>query len=265
MILFGNLTNPMNDIVEEIKTIKKLGCDYVEIAVEGPFNLPEILELRKAEIKKALKLFDYPPVAHFAWWADLGSPLEEVRLGWVEETKSAMRIAKDLGCEKFTVHSHSTGMYARTQETLKPVLDNYVKSLDEILVFGKKIGIQLMFENAAEKNEIVYFKNFKYIADRVPKVAIHIDIGHAFANGGMRTVEEFINYFSDRIIHFHFHDNHGKQDEHLSVGNGKIDFKRVVKLVEKINYSNTITFEVFEPPRSNVTKSLVKIKKLFSN
>lgn len=254
----------MNDILEEIKTIKKLDCDYVEIAIEGPFNLPEILELRKREIKQALLLFNHLPVAHFAWWADLGSPLDEVRLGWIEETKSAMRIAADLGCKKFTVHSHSTGMYAKTEKTLKPILDNYVKSLKELLSFGKKIGIQLMFENAAERGEIVYFKNFRYIVDRVPGLAVHIDIGHAFANGGIKTVEEFIEYFSKKIIHFHFHDNHGNQDEHLSIGNGKINYKKITNFIKKINYNNTITFEVFELPRNNVTKSMAKIKKLFS-
>src|SRR3972149_4660765 len=105
MTTFGNLTNPMNDIVEEIKTIKKLGCDFVEIAIEGPYNLPEILEVRKTKIKKALKIFNHPPVAHFAWWAELGSPMEDVRRGWIDETQGGMRIAKSLGAKKFAVHS----------------------------------------------------------------------------------------------------------------------------------------------------------------
>ncbi|HLC39951.1 MAG TPA: sugar phosphate isomerase/epimerase family protein [archaeon] len=264
MTTFGNLTNPMNDIVEEIKTIKKLGCDFVEIAIEGPYNLPEILEVRKTKIKKALKIFNHPPVAHFAWWAELGSPMEDVRRGWIEETKRGMRIAKALGAKKFAVHSHSKGMYARSEKTLKPILNNYVRSLRELVAFGNKIGIQIMLENAAERGEIVHFKNFKYIVDRVPKLAVHIDVGHAFINGGMKTVEDFIGYFQDKTIHFHIHDNHSKDDEHLSIGNGKINYEKVVKLIKKTNYSNTITFEVFEPPRSNVAKSLTKIKRLFA-
>ena len=263
-IKFGNLTNPMNDIVEEIKTINRLGCDYVEIAVEGPYNIPLILDARKKEIKNTLEIFEQPPVAHFAWWAELGSTIEGVRKGWVDEAKRGMKISKILGARKFTVHSHSKGMFARSEKTLIPVMDNYVRSLRELVAFGNKMGIQPMFENAAEIGEIVQFKNFKYIADKVPKLPIHVDVGHAFINGGMKNVENFINYFNEKIIHFHIHDNHGSMDEHLSIGNGKIDYKKVVRLIKKINYDNTITFEVFEPPRSNVTKSITKIKRLFA-
>jgi sugar phosphate isomerase/epimerase len=45
------------------------------------------------------------------------------------------------------------------------------------------------------------------------------------------------------------HDNHGKHDEHLPLGNGKIDFRKVVKLLKNYNYDRTVTFEVFTSTR----------------
>jgi sugar phosphate isomerase/epimerase len=41
------------------------------------------------------------------------------------------------------------------------------------------------------------------------------------------------------------HDNHGKQDEHLPLGKGKIDVREVIRLLKEVNYNRTITFEVF--------------------
>jgi sugar phosphate isomerase/epimerase len=61
----------------------------------------------------------------------------------------------------------------------------------------------------------------------------------------MRGVRDYLEAFSDRLAHVHMHDNHGKEDEHLPLGKGKIDFPEVIRLLKDINYDRTITFEVF--------------------
>lgn len=263
-MLFGNEVNPMNDIVEEIKLIKKLGCDFAEITIEDPFNLPEILEIRKSEIKKALEIFKNPPAAHFTWQVDLGAINEEVRRYWINEAKIAMRTARNLGCIKFTVHYSSSAVILRNERLQKNVLDNYIKSLNELEKFSKKIDVQLMLENATSEGKEIHLKNFRYVVDNVNGLKVNIDISHAFLNGGMDTIENFLLYFADKIAHLHFSDNGGNHDEHLSIGNGKINYKKVIELLKKINYNDTITFEIFELPRSNVIKSIAKIKKLLA-
>jgi sugar phosphate isomerase/epimerase len=263
-MIFGNEVNPMNDIVEDIKLIKKLGCDYAEITIEDPYNLPEILELRKKEIKNVLKLFKYPPLAHFSWRVDIGTDDEIVRRAWIEEVKKSMLIAKKLGCIKFTVHYTNRFNVNQNEPTGKIELDKNILSLKELMKFSKKIEIQLMLEPAAKEGKL-HLKNFAYVADNVQGLKINLDISHVFLNGGMKTVEDFINYFGKRIIHFHFSDNTGNDDEHLAIGSGKINYERIVELIKKINYNDTITFEIFELPRTNVIKSIAKIKKLFSS
>lgn len=44
---FGNLTNPSIDILREIRTIKRMGFDFVEIGIEGPEGKPEKLLKKK--------------------------------------------------------------------------------------------------------------------------------------------------------------------------------------------------------------------------
>lgn len=265
MILFGNEVNPMNDIVEEIQLIKKLGFDFAEITIESPFNLPEILEIRKSEIKKVLKFFSRPPLAHFTWEVELGAVNEDVRKYWVKEAKIAMKTASDLGCTKFTVHYTSSIYFVGENQTLvKKILDNYIKSLKELVKFANTLNIQLMLENAALERREVHLKNFSYIIDNVPGLKVNIDISHAFLSGGMQLIADFIKHFGKKIIHLHFSDNSGRHDEHLSIGNGKINYEKVVEMIKEINYDDSITFEIFEPPRSNARKSMMKIRKLFS-
>ena len=61
----------------------------------------------------------------------------------------------------------------------------------------------------------------------------------------MASVIGYINTFRDRIIHIHWHDNHGEQDEHLPIGEGFIDHQNAVKALKDIAYDRTITLEVF--------------------
>ena len=79
----------------------------------------------------------------------------------------------------------------------------------------------------------------------VPQLNCHLDVAHAFIEGGMGRIEEYLNRFSSKLMHIHIHDNHGELDEHLPLGSGSIDFKKVVRWLKAIGYNRTITFEVF--------------------
>jgi sugar phosphate isomerase/epimerase len=45
-------------------------------------------------------------------------------------------------------------------------------------------------------------------------------------------VDQFLEIDLSRIIHVHLHDNHGKKDEHLSLGKGNIDWKKVLRKLQ---------------------------------
>ena len=64
------------------------------------------------------------------------------------------------------------------------------------------------------------------------------DIGHANTAG---QVESMVETFGDRIANIHIHDNHGQKDEHLTIGDGDIDFRRVVGMLP--NYDGRFIIE----------------------
>ncbi len=51
-----------------------------------------------------------------------------------------------------------------------------------------------------------------------------LDIGHANTNG---MVDQFLEDLS-KVIHIHLHDNKGRSDEHLELGKGNIDWRKVI-------------------------------------
>jgi len=260
---FGKITNPMKDILGEIKIVHDLGFDYVEIVIEGPAETPEIILKEKKKVLKLLKKYKLFAIAHTFWSMELGSDYEPVRKGWLEEGKKIIRLCNELEIRLVNFHSHSRGLYIKDKKGKKTVLNNLIRSLRELVEYGKKYNVEVMLENAAESYEITDLKDFKYIIDRVPDLKVHLDIGHAFLYGGMKNIENFIKIFKNKIVHIHIHDNNGKWDEHLPLGAGSIDYKKVIKFLKKIKYNKTITFEIFSRDLDLIEFSLKKLKKLF--
>jgi sugar phosphate isomerase/epimerase len=258
---YGLLTNPSNEILSEIRKIHGLNFEYVEIGIEGPEGNPHILNKKKKEIAKLLQKFKQKPIGHTAYWIDLCSDYDYIRHAWVLEAMREIRTAKKLGIELMNFHANLNGMFYG--EKRKILLRNLINSLREIVSYAQKSKVQIMLENVPLSNGIHNVDEFKYIIDNVASLFVHLDIAHAFTSGGMESVTDYITTFRHKIIHIHWHDNHGKRDEHLPVGEGLIEHEKVVKALKDINYDRTITLEVFT--NSNDAKSsTIKLRTMWS-
>jgi len=240
---YGMLTNPSNEILDEITKIHDLDFEYVEVGIEGPEGNPLIIERKKNEILNQLQKFKGKPIGHTAYWIDLCSDYEYVRSAWIQEAMREITIAKMIGIDLINFHANLNGMFYG--EKRRVLLDNMVKSLREIVNYAQKNNVRVMLENVPLSNGVHNVEEFKYIIDNVASLLVHLDIPHAFTSGGMQTVIDYINTFKEKIIHIHWHDNHGSRDEHLPIGAGLIDHERAIKALKKIYYDRTITLEVF--------------------
>jgi sugar phosphate isomerase/epimerase len=256
----GLLTNPSIDILKEINDISKLHFDYVEIGIEGPEGNPQILENKRFKIIKLLNKFKVKPIGHTAPWIDLGSDYEPIRKAWIMEATKEIEIAKQLGLTFINFHAIVNGMFFRKKR--KIILNNWIRSLQEIVAYGTKLNIKVMLENLPLSNGIHKLDEFKYILDHVPDLNVHLDIPHAFTSGGMPAVHSYIRTFENKIVHIHWHDNHGKIDEHLPIGKGLINHRKVVEELKRINYNKTITLEVFTD-KKDAKSSANKLKELW--
>ena len=56
-------------------------------------------------------------------------------------------------------------------------------------------------------------------------------------------MEEWLKSVNSRLFHLHLHDNHGRADEHLPVGDGTIDFSPLQKHLRMMPVAPSITLE----------------------
>ena len=252
-MIYGASTNPCNDIISELKKIKSLGFDFAEIVMEQPRNLTENLIKKSNAIKKVLEAFPFPKnhIVHAPYWADLSSLHKDVADGWMKEIKKISKFCNNLEIDKINFHARVFGMlYNYKEVAIRKLIENF-KKIREIS------KCKIVLENGCSSEEKL--NDFKRIVEGA-NIYVNVDIGHAFIVGGMNEIKKYVLTFQDRIVHMHIHDNSGKEDEHLSIGKGKIDFKKVIELLKEIDYNGTITIENFES-LEKAQKDMKKLKK----
>ena len=197
---------------------------------------------------------------------DLASDYERIRYAWIAEALDEIKLAKQLGISLINFHSNARGMFCGDNNK-RIVLDNLIKSLQAIISQIKRSddynNIQIMLENVPVSSSGIHrIDEFRYIVYNVPGLNVHLDIPHAFTAGGMQAIIDYIKAFREKIVHIHWHDNHGLRDEHLPIGKGLIDLKKVAEELKNISYNRTITLEVFTS-RQDAKDSADKLKELW--
>jgi sugar phosphate isomerase/epimerase len=258
---FGFMTDPSKDILKEIKKGLRLGFDFVEIGIEPPLGTPEHLKKNEEKILDILNKNKTFAIAHTAWWVELGSFHEPVRKAWVVEGKKAIDAANELGIKEINFHAQTYPLTLSNRKSRRQTIQNLIKSSEELVDYAARFNIGVMIENQPQRKSFEP-NDFKQIFRGVKGLGFHFDVGHAFIGGGMKGVEKYIKAFRDRLWHIHLHDNHGEHDEHLPIGEGSIDFRKVVKSLKKVGYKRTITLEVFSTEK-RVKESLKRIKRIW--
>jgi sugar phosphate isomerase/epimerase len=244
---FGMLTDPILSVPDEIIRFKKLGFDYAEIGIEEPLATPSILARQRKRILELLSVNEMFAIGHSAYWVQFGSSHAKARRGWIEEARDMIRVASQLKLDLLNFHFYGKlGRVGATQASREVFLDNFSDAMSELCKFGKSKRIALMLENVPVGDHGTGgIGSYSRVMENVPQLNCHLDIAHAFIEGGMGRIKSYLNRFYPRLIHIHIHDNHGELDEHLPLGSGMIDFRKVVKWLKEIDYNRTVTFEVF--------------------
>lgn len=195
--------------------------DHWEIFAEVEHHLPSIYN-RFVDIIPSYKLSYsiHAPVSD----VNLASLNERIREDSVLEILTTAEAAASLDIDLLTLHPGVTSFSVPYTE--EKAMEKAKKSLRAIDRISSEYGVRIAVENmqsfpfmlgqtAEEMKELIGDTNLGFC----------LDIGHANTTG---QIDELIKEFGDRLINVHIHDNHGVHDEHLTLGEGDIDFKAVL-------------------------------------
>ncbi len=195
--------------------------DHWEIFAEAEHRLQSI-ESRFRELLPSYNLSYsiHAPISDI----NIASLNERIREDSIIEILTTAESAANLNIDLITVHPGLTSMAVPYME--EKAVEKAKKSLSSIDRISAEYGVRIAVENmpsfpfmlghtAEEMEDLIGMTNLGFC----------LDIGHANTTG---QIDELIEKFSDRLINIHIHDNHGEMDEHLTLGEGNIDFKSII-------------------------------------
>jgi sugar phosphate isomerase/epimerase len=222
--------------VEEIHAIGKLGYPYAEISLYAPEQI-------ETDLDQLLKLKNEYGITYLAHFPNESNPvdLENLRESFVPRMKRLFELSVELGITKGTFHFWLDGRWI-----VPGVADKKNELISDMVAVAKRLGLVLCLENLSEN-----YKDFVPAFQSVPDLMMTLDIGHAQLLHKQNTSFGFIDHYFSRIGHLHVHDNRGgksvKDDLHLPLGEGIVDYPGIFTLLKEKAYTSTITMEV-KPP-----------------
>ncbi|MCF8025400.1 MAG: sugar phosphate isomerase/epimerase [Desulfobacteraceae bacterium] len=261
---YGVMNSPLNSLLQEVEALGELGFDYIEVTMDAPYAHHSVIKAHKAEFCQLLNSFGMDLVCHLPTFVSTADLTDTIREASIEESLRSMRMAAELGAIKAVLHpSFIHGLGAMLPDLArKYAMDSMARLLSEADRLRLTVCVENMFPRALS---LVRPEDFDALFDRFPNAKLTLDTGHANIDGGTKRILGFIRRFPDRIGHIHASDNRGRDDDHLPIGAGTIDFAEVVNALKEIGYNETITLEVFSKDREYLAISRNKLEEMFTD
>ena len=261
---YGAMNFPVKPVLSELEEIAARGFDYLELTMDPPQAHYTGVRRHQAKIASALHRHQMDLICHLPTFVSTADLTDGIRAASLKEILMSLQVAAELHAVKVVLHpGHIGGMGFFVKEQAKKYA---MQSLETIVEEANRLGIRLCLENMFPKYpSFVEPKDFVDIFNRFPTLEMTLDIAHA--NIGTRTERRalhFISRYHSRIGHIHASDNFGKEDQHLPIGAGSIDFPKVVKALNKIGYEETVTLEIFSRDRDYLEISRQKFSAMLA-
>jgi len=161
-------------------------------------------------------------------------------------------IGSEIGAELVTCHTALSTIFYSDQE-----IDGFLDSITLACDTAQERGVNLAVETLG-----LYYTELTLLFDRCPQLGISLDIGHGQIMALRNRANDILQSFYDRVKMVNIHDNHGmkmveevrqlrkerevpreemlvlarKYDEHLSIGEGSIDFEPILTDMKQRSY-----------------------------
>ena len=227
-----------SDFASRFSFFKELG-----VFPELYFDAEEVEDLKLDNIREIAGAISYAKMlvtVHAPFWdLSLGSTDREIRKLSLKRMTAALNIANTLKAQNVVFHSgyNETSFLAKGRgEWIKNICD----SIGGIIEYAKSFGISLAIENVYDRTPEMIMQIVESFSKR--ELDICFDTGH-FNVFAKSPLEEWIDAFAPSLREVHLHSNFGREDEHLALDDGNIDFDRLLGRLADKRANPIITIE----------------------
>ncbi len=167
-----------------------------------------------------------------------GSPDAKIREATFHRFIQTIELADRLKPELVVFHPGFDAWHF--QEIVEQWFTNSLDTWQRVLKSSEGVGVPLALENVFETAPDNLLQLVSNIGS--PRLGLCFDTGHynVFAK---RPLSRWIEMFRPFLMEVHLHDNHGKLDEHLALGEGNFPFDELFGLLRRSESSPLLTIE----------------------
>jgi sugar phosphate isomerase/epimerase len=228
---------------------RRLGLGWLEFSCQNPVNFPQTFD--RARIRRVRALVEGSGIRcglHSASFVNTAEIMPTVRKAAEAHLREYVDLTRALGCEYLVVHCgfHFSVYRDRVRAALYETMARSVE-------YGERRRVPLVIENM---NRLPGDSEFQYLGVTVeelgdlfrrirsPHLGLALDVAHCeLLPGGTLP---FVRAFPERIRVVQLSDNRGGVDEHLAIGEGRIDFPRVLRALGRMGFGGPLVIELFD-------------------
>ncbi|RLJ07706.1 MAG: hypothetical protein DRP12_01740 [Candidatus Aenigmatarchaeota archaeon] len=209
---------------QAIQEAKKTGCDYVEVSLDYPVK-PQASGIE---------------IAFHAPWAGIetASPFKEIREAAFQVLFESMELASALSPAYYNIHIIAHDPTYHFPEVRKRIKKHAEAAGRRIERKARSLGMRVTIEN----NPSVFMgtiQDFGFLLKS--RLRLCLDIGHVMIANWLLdkpySLDEWIKRFGKKILTVHFHDCKflERPYDHLMLGKGDLDLKRIAEDISRTN------------------------------
>lgn len=219
--------------IDEVERIAAAGFPFVEISILNERSFA-------ADFSRLKRIQDSCGISYLAHGPEEGAAAdpEALRRDYLPLVRAVLDAARELGVALCTIHFWMDRRFIPLEH-----LPAKQELLREMVAYADGRGIVLCIENLSER-----VADFTGAFAAIDDLGMTLDLGHGALLSRRNTAYNFTRRCFDRIRHVHIHDNRGgdspRDDLHLPLGDGLIDFAPLLSGLKRRGYDKTITIEV---------------------
>ena len=246
----GVMNNPAKSVYDEVSAFGEARFDFVDLTIEGP----AALDIDVTKLQAILDSYGLSITGHTDPCLPYAYPIQSIRKACLKELERCAGIFSALGAGVMNIHPS----YFCPPAMRNSIVDLNIEALNPIVEMAAGYGLTVVLENFKAPFDRVL--TLERILNEVPGLALHLDFGHT--NFGKDNYSVFCKKLGHYIKHVHFSDNRGRDDNHMPLGVGSINWKNAVTSLKAIHYDGSITLEVFCDDAAMLFKYLDLSRKL---
>ena len=229
-ICYSDLPLLTQDVEKNVEALIAHEADIVELLTDG--IQWDDMKGKMKSILGYLRQFDvgysiHPP----AWDTNLTSENRTIREATFEEYRKSIEFAHELEADHVVIHPGFAFSPVFDKKIARQRAEEYVHRLNEI---ARPLGVKLAVENVGYHGASIFTQDeyCTFLDSFDDNCGYLIDTGHARLNNW--DIPAMIRRVGRRLNSVHLHDNSGRGDEHLPIGEGTIDWEPVYEALKEV-------------------------------